>query len=51
VFLYHVNSADATAFTFIFHGWQTAIMILAGAISLLLTSYQVKREALISEEQ
>src|SRR6188474_2992013 len=26
VFLYHVNSADATAFTFIFHGWQTAIM-------------------------
>lgn len=51
VFLYHVNSADATAFTFIFHGWQTAIMILAGAISLLLTSYQVKREALIREEQ
>ena len=51
VFLYQVNSADATAFTIIFHGWQTAIMIIAGAISLVLTSYQLKREALISEEQ
>lgn len=51
VFLYQVNSADATAFTFIFHGWQTALMIIAGAISLLLTSYQVKRDALVSDEQ
>lgn len=43
VFLYGVASADAVAFTFIFHGWQTAIMIVGGAISLVVTSYIVKR--------
>jgi hypothetical protein len=45
VLLYSVPQADAVAFTFIFHGWQTAIMILGGALSLLLTSYRVKRKA------
>jgi len=44
VLLYSIPQADAVAFTFIFHGWQTAIMILGGAISLLLTSYIVKRK-------
>lgn len=45
VFLYGIPSANAVAFTFIFHGWQTAIMIVGGAISLLLTSAIVKRKA------
>lgn len=45
VLLYHVPAPDAVAFTFIFHGWQTAIMIVCGAISLLLTSYAIKRES------
>lgn len=44
VFLYHVPQADAVAFTFIFHGWQTAIMIVGGAISLIITSVLVKRK-------
>lgn len=44
-FLYHVPLADAVAFTFIFHGWQTAIMILCGAISLLITSFEVRRNS------
>ncbi|HYF68605.1 MAG TPA: lysylphosphatidylglycerol synthase transmembrane domain-containing protein [Ohtaekwangia sp.] len=44
VFLYHVSSADAVAFTFIFHGWQTLIMILGGAISLILTSIIIRRK-------
>jgi glycosyltransferase 2 family protein len=43
-FLYHVPLADAVAFTFIFHGWQTAIMIVGGAVSILITSYQVRRK-------
>ena len=43
VFLYSVRQADAVAFTFIFHGWQTAILITGGAISLLITSYIIKR--------
>lgn len=45
VFLYAITKSDAVAFTFIFHGWQTAIMILGGAASLLATSFLVKRIA------
>ena len=44
VFLYQVPMPDAVAFTFIFHGWQTAILIVGGAISLLVTSFIVKRK-------
>ncbi len=44
VFLYHIHESDAVAFTFIFHGWQTAIMIAGGAISLVLTSLLVKKK-------
>lgn len=44
VFLYGIPKADAVAFTFIFHGWQTAIMILVGAISMIATSVLIKRE-------
>jgi hypothetical protein len=44
VFLYHVPQADAVAFTFIFHGWQTAILIAGGAISLVITSLILKRK-------
>jgi len=43
VFLYHVPLDDAVAFTVIFHGWQTLIMIVGGAASLLITSYEVKK--------
>jgi glycosyltransferase 2 family protein len=43
VFLYGIPKADAVAFTFIFHGWQTLIMILCGAISLVITTVIVKR--------
>lgn len=45
VFLYHVPQADAVAFTFIFHGWQTVIMILGGAISLIITTILVRRNS------
>jgi uncharacterized protein (TIRG00374 family) len=44
VFLYQLPEADAVAFTFIFHGWQTFIMIVVGAISLLITSFLVKKK-------
>lgn len=45
VFLYHIPQSEAVAFTFIFHGWQTAIMIVGGAISLVVTSYFVKKRS------
>lgn len=45
VFLYGIAERDATAFTFIFHGYQTAIMIVAGAFSLIATSIIVKSRA------
>lgn len=44
VFLYGIAQSDAVAFTFIFHGWQTAIMIVGGAISLIITSVIVKKK-------
>lgn len=45
VFLYAIPRTDAVAFTFIFHGWQTLILIVAGAISLVLTSLLVKKNS------
>jgi len=49
VFLYLIPESDAVAFTFIFHGWQTAIMIVGGAISLVISSLIIKRK-LIQEQ-
>jgi glycosyltransferase 2 family protein len=43
VFLYGIPQTDAVAFTFIFHGWQTAILIVAGAISIIITTLVVKK--------
>jgi uncharacterized protein (TIRG00374 family) len=48
VFLYAVQRSDAVAFTFIFHGWQTLIMIVGGAFSLLITSILMKRKTTAS---
>jgi uncharacterized protein (TIRG00374 family) len=45
VFLYNVPLPDAVAFTFIFHGWQTAILIAGGAISLVVTSFILKKRS------
>jgi uncharacterized protein (TIRG00374 family) len=42
VFLYLIKQSDAVAFTFIFHGWQTAIMIVCGALSLIVSSMIIK---------
>jgi hypothetical protein len=42
-FLYSIPRADAVAFTFIFHGWQTGVLVIVGAISLVLTSLLVKK--------
>jgi uncharacterized membrane protein YbhN (UPF0104 family) len=33
--LYHLPSADAVAFVFIFHAWQTFVLIVAGVICLI----------------
>jgi uncharacterized protein (TIRG00374 family) len=42
-FLYNIPKADAVAFTFVFHGWQTAVLVAVGAISLVVTSLLVKK--------
>jgi len=46
VFLYNIPKADAIAFTFVFHGWQTLIMVVGGALSLIVTSILVRRKRL-----
>jgi len=43
VLLYQVPQSYAVAFTFVFHAWQTIIMIVGGVISLILTSILVKK--------
>jgi len=42
VMLYNLPQADAIAFVFIFHGWQTFIQILGGVVSLII-SYLIIR--------
>lgn len=42
VMLYNLPQADAIAFVFIFHGWQTVIMIVGGVVSLII-SYLIIR--------
>jgi hypothetical protein len=42
-FLYTITISDATAFVFVFHAWQTLIMIVAGAIALMHSSFLVKK--------
>jgi glycosyltransferase 2 family protein len=37
VMLYHLPQQDAIAFVFIFHAWQTALMIVLGIVSLLIS--------------
>lgn len=37
VALYNLPKADAIAFVFIFHGWQTLIVIIGGVISLIVS--------------
>ncbi len=44
IFLYAISRTDAVAFTFIFHGWQTLIVILAGALSLLITTIVARKK-------
>lgn len=43
VLLYGIDMSDAVAFTVIFHGWQTFIMILGGAASLIITTTLVRK--------
>jgi glycosyltransferase 2 family protein len=42
VMLYHLPQADAIAFTFIFHGWQTLIMIVAGVVSFIISYWLIR---------
>lgn len=42
VALYQMNKADAVAFVFIFHAWQTLIMIVGGVIALAVSYWIIK---------
>ena len=44
ILLYGLSQDKSIAFTFIFHGWQTLIIILAGVVSLLWSQSQVKKK-------
>ena len=42
VALYHLPQADAIAFVFIFHGWQTLITIIGGVVSLIISYWIIR---------
>jgi uncharacterized membrane protein YbhN (UPF0104 family) len=42
VMLYNLPQADAVAFVFIFHGWQTLTMIVGGVVSLIISYWLIK---------
>jgi glycosyltransferase 2 family protein len=42
VMLYNLPRTDAVAFTFIFHAWQTLIMIVSGIISLIISYWLIR---------
>ncbi len=42
--LYHVSSADAVAFVFVFHAWQTLLMIVVGVISFIVSNLIISRK-------
>ena len=50
VSLYHMNRADAVAFVFIFHAWQTLVLIVGGIISLII-SYSIIRGKNLRQNQ
>ena len=42
VMLYNLPPSDAIAFTFIFHAWQTLIMIVAGVVSFIISYWLIR---------
>ena len=42
VALYNLPKPDAIAFVFIFHGWQTLIMIVGGVVSLIISYWIIR---------
>jgi uncharacterized protein (TIRG00374 family) len=44
ILLYGLSQDKSIAFTFIFHGWQTLIIILVGVVSLLWSHTQIKKK-------
>ena len=46
VTLFGIGQDEAVAFSFIFHGWQTLIVIVIGVFSLLTSQYIVKKNKL-----
>lgn len=43
VLLYSLENSKAVAFTFIYHGWQTFVIIVFGALSLLISQYKIQK--------
>lgn len=48
--LYHVASADAVAFVFVFHAWQTLLMIVIGVISFIVSNLIIKRKSQVGQD-
>lgn len=49
VFLYQLPKSNAVAFTFIFHAWQTLILIVAGVFALILTTLLLRKKSVTAK--
>lgn len=43
VMIYHLPQTDSTAFVFVFHAWQTLVMIVGGVVSMICTTIILRR--------
>jgi glycosyltransferase 2 family protein len=43
--LYDISKTDAVGFVFVFHAWQTLLMIVIGVISFIITNLIIKQKA------
>jgi len=51
VILYGMSQDKAVAFTFIFHGWQTIVIIIMGALSLFLSQVNTSKSRKIDKRE
>jgi uncharacterized protein (TIRG00374 family) len=50
VMIYQIPRTDAVSFVFVFHGWQTLVMILGGLISLISTYIILQKKGTSQEK-
>jgi uncharacterized membrane protein YbhN (UPF0104 family) len=51
VSLYHMDRAEAVAFVFIFHAWQTLVLAFVGVVCLLISLWLIRKKTQWKDQQ